>query len=599
MVVYYIPNEREPRTVVYTCEDSYNEGKYMVSIHQTDGAVWYTCMEFTIRSHNVVQLRLAEPVHVKSPALCADVYMQLQEAPLVYFHVYDNWVAERLPLNSYLPCPLEGGYIIREWFDESGRAAYEADSQMPPIKLENECEKGEGLKFVCDRNRAKCPLPHTALHESNNFCLASWIDGENTYMLVHNAEDDRLVPCIRYPTKHGRSFTAYIFLDGVCDRGDPITQSKMYRKVSLLKEVEEYCGDRTRSCTSIDRHKCVRGLSHYCRHTCGVCNNPSAIWKTMRVYPEFRGTWVKDTYNMGYENILFDHEHVTIPSLGRYRLYEKYWYQPEEESHQGLNKYSRQYSPQTLKKEYLMISQYDNGCSPRVSLLNIAKRSNSVLSLRISQPVVIEHFGQNQQALEKMDQAVSFTKKPSSVVYEMYRNQPGNWFNVVLREERPAMVPCHIDYTHFRILLDEGRRYCEGNVKMVDAYNFEMTFRACNGSATPGGSNEPPPPTQFECLASFDGDYGNTYMVTRMLGGLRELVGHRYMCWAFSRTRRDTVYWMRTSDCDVSTEDYIHTGARFPLATVNMLDRSEDDGPSEYSKWLVCFLLFFYWLFGG
>ena len=596
MVIYYIPDTGTAHAVVYGCDDAFPHNKYMATIHETGQETRYTCIQFLLRSRNAVQLKMASPQNVQSPALCADVYMTLLNAPLVYFSSYGNWALERLPLNSYSPCPLDGGYILREWFDEQGHAAFEADRLMPPVKLENECEKGEGIQFVCDKNKAKCRLPHPSLHKKNNFCLADWMDDKYTYMIVYNADDDHVIPCIRYPTKHGDGFTLHIFLDGVCDATETVTQSRSYRRLSLLRHPESYCGDRTQSCETIDRSRCASGLADHCRHTCNVCAQSNVMWSSLRTDPQFRGSWVKDTYNQGYENILIDSEYMSIPSLGRYRLYEKHWYKPDQEDleREPVTSYAT-WVPKKLRKEYLMVQTFQNGCSPRVSLLNIAKRSDTVLSLRISQPAVIQHFGQTQQALEEMDKSVSLKRKPRGNVYEMYRNWPGNWFNIARLDETPRTVACQFDYDSFRITMRDGR-ICEGSITRLTSYKLEMSFRSCNTSLS--SNMDTPAPTTFECLAVYIGEFGKRYMITRIMGGLHNLVNHRHICWAFSAKRYNTIQWMRVSDCDVSTEDYVTRRVRFSLATVLVDNMSANEKHSWYNKWLICMLILFRILFG-
>ncbi len=113
---------------------------------------------------------------------CDEEQLILDEAPLVYYYLKTDYWKE--PRNNqgkdYVPCPLEGGYIMK-WRDRSGKLA--CNDVLTTMKLENECSPGEGLVF--NGLDSKCNMPHRKL-KKNYFCLASWQENQFTFMVIYN-----------------------------------------------------------------------------------------------------------------------------------------------------------------------------------------------------------------------------------------------------------------------------------------------------------------------------------------------------------------------------------------------------------------------------
>merc|ERR1712038_1162508 len=88
----------------------------------------------------------------------------------------------------------------------------------------------------------------------------------------------------------------------------------------------------------------------------------------------FRGDWLKHTERLGKEFVTIQEKNLIVPSSGDYTILS------ECQNHRKMLPNSK-----TKSYEYLMLSTYDNGCSPRVSTLNLAQHDNSALAFRVGQ----------------------------------------------------------------------------------------------------------------------------------------------------------------------------------------------------------------------
>ena len=164
------------------CKTIAGNDTYVVQKDMQGYSAQYTCLQFVPRDTNVVQWRMSSWQHYQGDVSCNQDDLVLSEAPLVYYYLRsDYWREDRNRGKDYVPCPLEGGYIMK-WQDSSGK--YPCNQVLSTLKLENECSPGEGLLFNGLGNG--CELPHRKLRKKY-FCLSSWQEEGQTYMLLHNS----------------------------------------------------------------------------------------------------------------------------------------------------------------------------------------------------------------------------------------------------------------------------------------------------------------------------------------------------------------------------------------------------------------------------
>ena len=255
-------------------------------------------------------------------------------------------------------CPLHGGYLVN-WFDEDKKPG--CNNTIEPLKFENECTYMEGIRF---HSRSKtCRLPDSRL-EHPHYCFASWIEGQYTYMLLWQRNDDFDMPCVRIDSSSGGSkISAYIFLDGVCDSTNTITRSTSYRKLELEKYVvPDMCSNENSLCTD---HRampsCTSETASVCRSYCKVCQTPLP-WANETFPKTLQGRWQKIDFDKRYDIVEFKEGLMTYPSRGGvYVLTSK-------------AKCKRGGAMASEDSEYTLLSTYDNGCSPRVTSAIIASR---------------------------------------------------------------------------------------------------------------------------------------------------------------------------------------------------------------------------------
>ena len=557
-------------TFTYICEEALANNTFLVSVVKVGKQPLYTCLEFVIRDINVVQLKYGETSPTKSTSLCFDAPLVLLDSPLVYYRPSpDFWSEKRNSGQQYKPCPIEGGYVVAQIYDEDNKPLCTGPS-VPPLKVENECEKGEGLLFhhVGGKRSDACPeLPKDIKLEQ--FCLANWTHGENTFMVVLSMTDTSSVACIRYGSKHGDTFSMYVFYDGVCDHSEDVSESHQYRRFSLERfpVSQGICGDESPDCAVPDPSPlCSQGdANQVCRGTCQVCPEHGP-WEHATNPPEFQGEWMKHTQSHGQETVVIDARTLTVPSFGTYRTY------GESECWSAREMISES------AREYIMVQDFNNGCSPRVTVIQLAARSKAVISIKMSNPSVVlpelTYIEAKQKWLiqdgwEWWCLRTDYRAAPVNQG-EQFRPGPSNWHNLVTTHPNPPTVHCNMSARAFRITLPSGD-VCTANVINYTNHTFDLSFPSCK---TDKGlpTHTHPSRASFLCLASFTVEYSSRLMVTKTTEGSGNIADVPFLCWVFSSEETGVVSWMRVSECDSSSDYYVRIGLRQPLLQLRITD---------------------------
>ena len=213
--VEYMMGRQSLFSYTIKCKTIAGNDTYVVQKDMQGYSAQYTCLQFVPRDANVVQWRMSSWAHHQGEVSCNQDDLMLSEAPLVYYYLRsDYWREDRNRGKDYVPCPLEGGYIMK-WQDSP------CNQVLSTLKLENECSPGEGLLFNGLGNG--CDLPHRKL-KNKYFCLASWQEEGQTYMLLHNSVSETFI--LKYWKIKFFRFYFYVLLQLHCiakqERNRPI-----------------------------------------------------------------------------------------------------------------------------------------------------------------------------------------------------------------------------------------------------------------------------------------------------------------------------------------------------------------------------------------
>ena len=612
---------REPEHIVefstYRCVLGIDAETVIVQV-ETEGSDVvgnYTCVQFVKRTINVVQWKLGDESTVIDRSICDNSTLVLQAAPLVYYpHSSGFWNEERNDALEYEPCPAVGGYIIRQWYNETGTPLFDF-TKVIPMKLENECATGAGIKLIEVGSRKPWPtLP------MEYFCMASWEDENFLYMVLWFTGINYYVPCFRLPLSRGNRFHAHFFLDGACDTGtNSIEQSVSYGSWLMEhKPSPGMCTDDAPMCRT-PVVNCSRE-SHLCRESCRACPEDEEYqrhWENVQFPERFQGTWQKHSFDLDTEVVIVNENTLEIPSLGSF-------------TNVGLSQctktsYRRTGLPYNAE-EFSLLTFFENGCSPHGTSIIMGNWSTSVISFRItiSKPIIkplLTTFNSHYDKWIIRDSFESLCDNLGLYFYETdpepigtkYRVFPNGWFNMIRLDEPLELVPCYfpINFATFKIRLSSGTE-CQVRVESTDdsiqeplnirtaavSTSFNLVLETCTPGydveeSSPGNSHEHNTTTETPvltaalideqlpvvdevrtyktdshgCLASFHDKFHNKYIITRVTSQ-EPLVGQEYLCWLFS-SRTGRAYWFPISSCDSNTERHLGRTDYVPYAVID------------------------------
>ena len=577
-IVHRYPKKITNKTVVYRCEEEVKDAEmtYVISVRETGEETLHTCVQFVIRAFYVIQWRMAPMTKATvSPSfLCFDdgsgERMQLIDSPFMY--IGDTmWKEKRERGLPYLACPLEGGYVVTGYHNGSGVEKCNS-SIIPMMKVENECESGEGftIKYPQQNDKAEqsCPYPYGETWDM--YCTAHWTHGPWTFMVATEecAISTKRV-CIRYPTNARGSITLDISMVGICDTSDSFEKSNYRYHMSLIKyPTKSLCNNQYPSCENIKAENAVKKCKDWnaaknCPEACSACpNNVDIFTQNQATFPPYLiGHWLKDTNAQGQENVTIEPQFIDIPSLGKYRLLKE------------ADCWTFTSIATVPATEYILLRYFDNGCSPRVTTMLFANQSDSVISFRVSYP----NFARSELSSANATPPFMWALKDNSQDWcatkryrlnkrnqiEIFRTSHFNWFTLVNPSPDAKTVSCPMQGHSFIINIPDGSS-CSAYTKQTIHDAFQVTYTICSNSTQ--ANIELPPPTEFKCLADYDDTFSRRFLITRVLESKKAFVKEGLICWVFSNKYKNNIYWMRASECDSSSDDYAYRGVRKELA---------------------------------
>ena len=250
--------------------------------------------------------------------------LKLIDSPFVY-STDGMWMEERNKDQSYIACPLEGGYVVTGWQDATGQRKIQC-LLVPMMKVENECERREGLRISFPRvnsdERNLCSVPFK--YKWQVYCLAHWEEGPWTFMVVRDDYDVTIQGvCMRYTTDTKSDFTLDIFMDSTCYTSNNYANN--YRLNLMKYPARSPCDNWYPYCDTPQDplNECKHfQAAQYCPRFCSSCDGNKDIFAEKEaVFPsQLIGSWLKDNIFLPREMVVITSKDIEIPSLGKYKL---------------------------------------------------------------------------------------------------------------------------------------------------------------------------------------------------------------------------------------------------------------------------------------
>jgi len=342
--------------------------------NETNENVKYSCIKFRKRGRNVIEL---ERTHWKdnhtSLALCNVSDLNTAESPLILTS------AQEIP---DCPSELRGGLQIMEVHNTMTQQECLSDNDTGLGMLESDCMDKEGI-LIYFQERKNCSLSkrsYGAFHLALSCYSTPWKDGNYTYFIAKsrtvatNAFTLADFLCIRFQrviNENGEEFTLQLYKQPICLRNAPPSSMLLTMHLRRRKNVEE---------TRIPS---------------------SDITPTDCSFPEkFQGTWNLVSLHNGFQNVVINEKTVNIPPYGEFQCKQQYIFQhqaPYKCSSLVTGKWPGTGRAKFFHDDYLLLSNFTNGCRPRLTRFGITDIIGSdVLVYRLSQSQPILSAGHNE-----------------------------------------------------------------------------------------------------------------------------------------------------------------------------------------------------------
>ena len=515
-----------PSPYTRECLQQVKPGRYLVA-HRESGLSRerYTCVQFLLRSLNVLQVKEAPLDEWPNTKLCDDDVMKVDPWP---------YITNAALFENYVECPLSGGYNMKI-YDKATKLGV-CDAFNGETRLESECMEGEGMYFRF--RHSNCVPDGLRMHKSQRvYCIAKWSEGDNTFaILQHDKFDHRW--CFRYRTNPGKAFIAYLFQDVYCNMQDFPTDTKDYLQFELTRDeirpLSKLCMDDYEAC-EIWSNPCKHAGSLpalSCPKTCGLCGNSRPATCTLPGH--IHGKWV-DTSGYGKDIVTISDMFVNVDTFAEMQCIK--W-----------NDFSND-DPEF--SENMLVTTFENGCRPRYQCAQFQKRTPSILRYKLSQSQIWPFEG----TIGSWIDCRSFRfKDDDRPLEDKYRSK--HYKTLISMTDR-IYVNCKLMKSRdFVVSFDNGEK-CNGTLTQDEDRSknkMKMHLERCLGQVSE---------QEFACLdTSTHGHYGDKMIVTESLD-----LSSKLKCWLFPAKTGDTFYLLPASQCNEGSLEKITAGQLNPLAT--------------------------------
>ena len=343
----------------------------------------FSCIKFRKRGRNVIQYEKSAWKNNYKSLACNASDLITNEYPLIQTN-----------LNEVVDCPseLHGGYRIMQFYngETDAQCSYHNFTTRSAV-LESDCLGGEGLVIHLPLN-SDCLSKKTKAYshaEENRLAFlchsTAWKDQEYTYFIVkhknlrtiplsQNKQSDFLCARFRKLVKeNGEEIELQIYNQPSCWRRNIINTSSVIFLIMKLKRRPN------------DNHP-VRF--------------PSEIKETRCSFPEkFQGTWNEISDHNSIQTVIINQTEVDIPLYGQFQCKTQYVFQhraPDICNSLVTGKWPGMGRASFGVNDYLLVSNFSNGCRARVTRFGITDViSSHVLIYRLSQSVAFDYGAPN------------------------------------------------------------------------------------------------------------------------------------------------------------------------------------------------------------
>ena len=334
----------------------------------------YSCIKFRKRGRNVIEL---ERTHLKDNhttlASCNASDLNTDENPLMLTSAQEM-----------LDCPSEmrGGLQIMRVYNALTQQECLSDDDTGLGTLESDCMGKEGI-LIHFQERTNCSLnkrSYAAFHLALSCYSTPWKDGNFTYFIAKSqtVASSAFTPtdflCARFQrvvNESGEEFTLQLYKQPICMRNASASSISLTMHMRRRKNSEE---------TDI---------------------LPSEITRTDCRFPEkFQGIWNEISVHNGLQSVVINKKTVYIPPYGEFHCKQQYIFQhqaPYQCSSLVTGKWPGRGRAKFFIDDYLLLSNFTNGCRPRLTRFGITDIIGSdVLVYRLSQSQPILSAGHNE-----------------------------------------------------------------------------------------------------------------------------------------------------------------------------------------------------------
>ncbi len=518
--------KHKPSPYTRECLQQVEPGRYLVA-HRESGfsRERYTCVQFLLRSLNVLQVKEAPLDEWPNTKLCEDDVMHVDPWP---------YVTNAALFENYVECPLSGGYNMKI-YDKAKKIGV-CDAFHGETRLESECMEGEGMHFRF--RHSNCVPDGLRMHKDQRvYCIAKWSEGDNTFaILQHDKADHRW--CFRYRTNPGKAFIAYLFQDVNCNM-EPFPKSTSdYLQLELTRDevrpLSKLCVDDYEACdmwSNPCRHAgSLPALS--CPRTCGLCGDSRPA--TCTLPGKIHGKWV-ETSDSGKDIVSISDMFVSVGDLAEMQCVK--W-----------NEFSND-DPDF--SEHMLVTTFEDGCRPRYQCAQFEKRTPSILRFKLSQSQIWPF----EDTIGSWIDCSSFRFRDDDKPFkDKYRSKH---FKTLISMTDRIYVNCKLLKSRdFVVSFDNGEK-CNGTLtqdELSSKNKMKMHLERCLGQASE---------QEFACLdTATHGYYGDQMIVTESLD-----LSSKLRCWLFPASPGDTFYLLPASQCNEGSLTKISAGQLRPLGT--------------------------------
>lgn len=338
--------------------------------NEIDLTAQYSCIKFRKRGRNVIELeRTRWKDNHTSLASCNVSVLNTDESPLILTFAQDT---------PDCPSELRGGLQIMKVYNALTQQECSSDNDTCLGTLESDCIGKEGI-LIHFQEQKNCSISRhqltslAAFHLSFSCYSTPWNDGHFKYFIAKSRTVARNsftfsdFLCVRFQrvmNGSGEEFTLQLYKQPVCLRNASAAIS-LTMHVRRRKNAEE---------TLIPSSEITRT----------ECNFPE----------KFLGIWNEVSLHNGFQNVIINEKTVYIPPYGEFHCKQQYIFQhqaPYKCNSLVTGKWPGAGRAKFFHDDYLLLSNFTNGCRPRLTRFGITNVIGSdllVYRLSQSQPIL-------------------------------------------------------------------------------------------------------------------------------------------------------------------------------------------------------------------